>query len=346
MTLKNTVILAAMVLWIFGPVDRVSGDTVELSDIDSGLTSPTGEYRWRDAADQLYSADYRDTYNYTQASVQVVFDAMGSPLHGTLTAVNLKPNFVYQVKLVGTPGSTANESIGLAGRWWQEMWDGTDWTGGQNLNNKGDGSFPNPNDQVYFQRRDLTDPTSPTGHHYRYTGYLAFAFFMTDDEGDAVLEFETGSSFHVFWKTSQREPAADDGPVTSTTFDADESPAYNDTGGDDYPLQSVGIFGEWERLPMGGVNLQPGAYQVQIILTEESFHASSSSYGGNWAGAMSADFHFCITHPSDRDKDGDLDGSDLSAYIFDARGVELEEFCADYGKNECPNNLFQRSQKP
>jgi hypothetical protein len=41
--------------------------TVILEDIDSGTTSPTGQYRWLDVADQPYSASYRDNYNYTQA---------------------------------------------------------------------------------------------------------------------------------------------------------------------------------------------------------------------------------------------------------------------------------------
>ena len=323
-----------MGLWTFVPIDRTWGNDIELLDIDSGLTSPTGDYRWRDVADQLYRAYYRSNYNYTQASVQVAFDAVENPLCGTLTAINLKPNFAYQVKLVGIPGTLANEHIGLAGRWWQEVWNGTAWTDGQNLNNKGDGSFPNPNDQVYFQRRDQMDPTSPTGSQYRYTGYLPFAFFITDNEGNALLEFETGSSFHVFWKTSQREPSPGDGPVTSATFDADESLAYHDTGGDDYPLKSVDVYGEWERLPMGEVPLQPGDYQAQIILTEESFHGSGGSYAGNWAGAMGAIIHFCITSPADKDKDGDVDGSDLSQYILD-RNIGLEAFAASYGRNNC-----------
>ena len=284
-----TWLFMAMGLLILGPPDRAFGVFVELADIDSGLTSPTGDYRWRDVADQLYNSTYRDSYNYPKAFVQVEFDPVGSSLHGTLTALNLKPNFAYQLKLVGTPGSAGNEPIGLAGRWWQEMWDGSNWTNGQNLNNKGDGSSPNPNDLVYFQRRDVTDPASPTGYLYRYTGYLVFDYFITDGAGDAVVEFDTDSSYHVLWKTSQRARTDDDGPVTSTTFDADDSPAYDDTGGDDYPLKTVEVFGEWERLPVGGVYLQPGDYQVQIILTEESFHGSGGSYAGNWAGAMGAD---------------------------------------------------------
>jgi hypothetical protein len=266
--------------------------TLYLEDIDSGLTSPTGNYRWRDVADQPYREDYRISYNYTQANVTVTHELVGTTPQGTLNANNLKPNFAYQLKLVGFPGTPSNERIGLAGRWWQEEWDGSEWTNGQNLNNKGDGSSPNPNDIVYFARRDVPDPTSPTGLHYRYTGYLVLDYFITDDDGNAILEFEIESSYHVLWKTSQRVRTVDDGPLKSRIFDADLSAAYDDTGGDDYPSQTVTIFGEWERLPTGGVYLQPGDYHAQIVLTEESFHGSGGSFAGSWAGAMGAEIQF------------------------------------------------------
>jgi hypothetical protein len=265
--------------------------SVALADIDSGTTSPTGEYRWLNVADQAYSAAYRDSYNYTQATVVVEFDEQAGTFRGTLTAANLKPNFAYQIKLVGTPGTPDNERIGLVGRWWQEEWDGTKWTNGANLNNKGDGSSPNPNDIVYLARRDIEDATSPTGKHYRYTGYLPLDFFVTDDYGSASYEFETGSCLHVFWKTTQRTPTDDDGPVRASTFDPDPSlPAY-DT---DYDAATVSIFGEWERLPMGGVPLKPGDYTCSFILTEESFHGSGGQYAGSWAGAMGAEVTFAI----------------------------------------------------
>jgi len=269
--------------------------TIYLDDIDSGLTSPTGSYRWLDVANQAYSDTYRiDNYNYTQATVEIVYDAIGNTLHGTLNAVNLKPNFAYQLKLAGNPDidADANESIGLAGRWWQEEWNGTKWTGGTNLNNKGDGSSPSPNDNTYFSRRDITDSSSPTGFHYRYTGYLVFDYFITDEDGNATLEFETNSSFHVLFKTTQRARTASDGPAKTTTFDVDPSlsPAY-DT---DYDETTVSIFGEWERLPVGGIFLQPGDYTADIILTEESFHGSGGTFAGSWAAAMGAPIDFSI----------------------------------------------------
>jgi hypothetical protein len=277
-------------------IDRAAAteETVELEKLPPDLTSPNGSYRWRDAADQLYSEDYRAGYDYSQASVRVTYDTPGDTLAGTLSATNLKPNFAYQLKLRGYPGTLANEDVGLTGRWWEETWSGSAWTNGHNLNDKGDGSSPNPNDLVYFARRDTPDPSSPTGLKYRHTGYLLFDYFITDEQGNATLSFDQDSSYHVLWKTAQRSREPADGPLKTATFDADDSAAYPDSGGDDFPQQSVGLFGEWERLPAGGVHLPTGNYMVQVMLTEESFHGSGGDYAGSWAAAMGADMEVTI----------------------------------------------------
>ena len=70
------------------------------------------------------SSSYRNSYNYTQASVTLTYDENNETFHGLLNATNLKPNFAYQVKLSGISGTPSNEQIGLAGRWWQEEWNG------------------------------------------------------------------------------------------------------------------------------------------------------------------------------------------------------------------------------
>ena len=264
---------------------------VEFVPVDPGLTSPSGTYRWLDVADQEYGIGYRNSYNYSQAAVEVSYCTEGNKLQGLLKAKNLKPNFAYQLKLVGTPGTADNERIGLAGRWWQEEWTGTTWANGQNLNDKGDGSSPNQNDQTYLSRRYIQDSSSPTGYHYRYTGYLVFNYFITDSNGTTTLQFETGNSYHVVWKTTQRSNATNDGPIETVTFDpAPSQPAYDI----DYPSNTISIFGEWERLPMGQVNLQPSEYNCQILLTEESFHGSGGTFAGNWAGAVTANIMFRI----------------------------------------------------
>jgi hypothetical protein len=277
--------------------------------VESGLTSTTvsgrfqvGEsatfvplastgYRWMDVANNIYSSDYQTGYSYAQANVHVSYSGVGTSLTVNLVAQNLKPNFAYQAKLVGTPGTADNELIGLVGRWWQEEWDGTAWTNGQNLNVKGDGSSPNPNDNTYQANKAITDASSPTGFHYRYTGYLLFGYFITDNNGDATLYFETGSCYHVLWKTSQRARTADDGPLRTVTFDPTISTAYDV----DYASSTVSIFGEWERLPMGAVNLAAGIYNCQLILTEESFHGTEP-LESSWATAMNGNISFTITN--------------------------------------------------
>jgi len=256
------------------------------------LPSVGGNYRWRDVADNLYSATFRGTYSYSGAHVYASFYTIDTVLHGVLGAVDLKPNFAYQLKLTGIPDTASNERIGLVGRWWQEEWSGSAWVNGQNLNSQGDGSSPNPNDDTYFARRDIADPTSPTGRKYCYTGYLVFDCFITDSNGKASLVFKADSSYHVLWKTTQRARSSEDGPLKVVTFDPNPSePAYDV----DYLESSVSVFGEWERLPVGGVFLRDGVYDCKILLTEESFHGSGGEYSGSWAAALERDVSFTIT---------------------------------------------------
>jgi hypothetical protein len=105
------------------------------------------------------------------------------------------------------------------------------------------------------------------------------------------VPFETGNSYHVLWKTTQRTQTTDDGPTKTATFDPDTSqPAYSTN----YPSNTISIFGEWERLPKDQVNLATGSYNCQIVLTEESCHGSGGALAGNWAGTMTASINFQI----------------------------------------------------
>lgn len=273
------------------PHPQAQMTTVQLRDVDSGLTSPAGNYRWLNVADQAYSPWYQTNYNYTKAAVAVTIDTSSQPVRGVLVATNLKPDFAYQLKLAGTPGTAANERLALAGRYWQEEWNGTQWANGSNLNDKGTGYFPSPNDLTYLARREVVAPTSPTGRRYRYTGYLVLDYFVTDSEGNATQEFLIDSCYHVLWKTSQNGRGAQDGPLKTVVFDPSPArPAY----GVDYPQATVSIFGEWERLPVGGLQLRPGDYSCQVILTEESFHGSGGTLAGGWAAAMGGDATFRV----------------------------------------------------
>ncbi len=257
----------------------------------------SGSFRWMDVAGNLYATAYRATYNYTQATVVVAYRTRGEMLTGTVTASNLKPNFAYQLKLTGLPETNpqANENLGFSGRWWKEDWSGSAWVNGWNLNNKGTGYSPTPNDITYLSMRDVGAPTSPTGRKYRFTAYRVLDHFVTDSAGNATLSFVADCSYHVLFKTSQRTPVTGDGPVKTRVFDpAPGTPAY-DT---DYPATTVGVYGEWERLPAHGIFLAAGSYALEFLLTEESFH--DSGLGGWWAHACHGAAQFTMATDAPR----------------------------------------------
>jgi len=233
------------------------------------VPSPASNYRWRDVATYVYSPAYQATYLYDSAGVTVDFDrCRDSVFAGHLTATDLKPNFAYQIKLVGKPegiwGSagddTTNERIGYAGRWWRVT--------------------PNPgnsNDADYEAHRDDPD--------YIYEGYLVFDFFTTDRFGAAELDFASTSSYHVLWWEDQRTRGSCDSPVewsTVTGFASD--PAYDEDVG---PTE-VGVYAEIERLCYGETTLPGGHYNCRFALTEESFHQSGPGEGG-WATVLVCD---------------------------------------------------------
>jgi hypothetical protein len=226
---------------------------------------PGSPYRWMDVNDYLYAVGYREGYDYSLASVRVSYKAMGETFMGSLTASNLKPNFAYQLKLEGIPGDPSNELIGYTGRWWYTTESG---------------AYGNAVDSFYEDHKDDSS--------YTFTGYLLFEYFVTDENGDAVLEFEQDSSYHVLWKTSQRTQQIEDGPVKYHTFDPDPASLAYST---DYGPATVGVYGEVERPPVGGKYLPEGKYHCKVFLTEESFH-SSQPYGGCWGGAMEGEVSF------------------------------------------------------
>ncbi len=257
-------------------------------------------YRWMDVANQNYSTAYQNSYSYDDARVLVTYNTVGRQLTGMLVAVGLKPNFAYQLKLQAEPTHTlgdtnygTSELLGLSGRWWQQKWQGNSWNVGWNLNNKGNGSSPNPNDDTYYERRDITDDLggSPTGLRYKYTAYRVFEYFIADDNGNAALSYVVNNSYHVLWKTSQQSPFSGDGPVVTYNFNVD--PLVHLQYDTDYPAQTAGIFAEWERLPRDGIGLPAGDYSCDILLTEESFHGNGG-LEGSWADAMKASVQFTI----------------------------------------------------
>ncbi|MFW6163547.1 MAG: hypothetical protein ACODAJ_12320 [Planctomycetota bacterium] len=214
----------------------------------------------------------------------------GPTFEGTLTAARLKPTFAYQLKLNGRPAllfgdegdDQANERLGYAGRWWARQ------------TRLDDGAVVRQwrsSDEEYqgWKARGFQDAE----HRVVFEGYLLFDYLVTDADGAARLDIALDSSFHVLFRTDQREPRPHDSPPTAHTVVARADSPWYDA---DLPPQTVELYAEWEptRALPGQCRLPPGDYRCQLFLTEESFHERSLD-AGSWATVLAApDLAFTI----------------------------------------------------
>ena len=261
------------------------------------LTSSQGTFRWLDVADQKYGEKFRESYSYSQAQVFLSYNTTGPLLRVKLLGHLLKPNFAYQLKLVGKPEHSSNELLGQIGRHWQETWDGKQWDDGHNLNDKGSGFASTPNDETYHNLREIVDPTSPTGRKHRFTHYLLFDYFVTDVNGSVSLQTSVCSSFHVLFKLEQRTPDQNESIRVYAVHRPDSDSSFFYAYPENFffsPLQ-VSLFAEWERLPLEEQKLRLGKYDVKLLLTEESFHGDVDHLAGQWPAVMGVDTEFTIT---------------------------------------------------
>ena len=91
----------------------------------------------------------------------------------------------------------------------------------------------------------------------------------------------------------------------------------------------------------GGTPMSASSFQTKATLGQPSplsdsadppFSYSYDLYPGFWYTVA----NIGLTCPSDFNGDKDVDGSDLAEYIFDSGGLGLEEFVANFGKENCP----------
>ena len=237
---------------------------------DAVTTWPENSFRWLDLRDHPYSEEFRNSFSYESSKVNLRSMRSGPTFAGLIEAKGLKPNFAYQVKLVGVHddvgdpvSARTNETIGRCGRWWRIKPDPG-----------------NSNDADYDAHKGDPD--------YAFQGYLLFDFFVTDANGSAEHRFELDSSLHVLWKTHERPPALADANPRSFTIRAYDT-YYKELILPQEVSIEVSIYGEWEpgRAPVGKLKLPPGEYCASLLLTEESFH--SSGPGGMWASALITD---------------------------------------------------------
>lgn len=248
--------------------------------------------RWRDIATNPYDSDKVASYVqgdgyvtlYDDAQATLTYEATAPTLIGQLVASGLKPNCAYQIKLNGKPtynwgpagDDLANEELGYAGRWWVNKVapDGS-VVGGWN------------SDDAEYESSKAVGFTDGV-YDYVFEGYLLFDYVVTDKNGNASKALALDSSFHVLWKTSQRQPQAEDSAATDYSVVANGK--TSDWYSRRYRTQTIGIYAEWEPgrdLP-GECLLPLGLYNVRMFLTEESFHEDRPD-SGSWATVLTCD---------------------------------------------------------
>ncbi len=279
-----------------------------------------GSFRFRDAAATLYADAYREGFDYAAASVQATYLPGGLTFAGHLSARGLKPNFAYQLKLVGRPEAedssgddASNERLGLQGRWWRQSPDPANSTDADYLAHAGESG-------------------------YVYQGYLLFDWFVTDATGAAEVDFRASNSLHVLWRTSQRTPQIYDTATRGYEFAYSlDQPAYQAAGG-----TQLALYGEWEpgRVAPGQLALTPGLYRCQLALTEESFHETALSQGGGWALALQGEVEFTI---GSRDATGYVEGLYAELLGRLPENAETEAWRAGLADGTRPADLVGRA---
>jgi hypothetical protein len=244
------------------------------------------------------------SFDYADAHVELTYDTNPSVRHfvGQIKATGLKPNFWYQMKLVGKPqrgvagwgafgDDTANENIGYAARWWCTT----------------DGTTTNFDDNYYWN--NYGSPVLADSRRQDTYGYLYMAGFLTDEYGNAKTEtvdgvptsvpvaFNGNKSYHVTWKQGQNG-------IFDVFIDAYR---LSSTSGYGYGFKfaSTSPVELWYELERGyssrgnqprtptDVRLRSGSYNCRFVLTEETFHnnpdLSASYHGGRWQVVMATE---------------------------------------------------------
>jgi len=210
-----------------------------------------------------------DNYDYSTANVSFVYDTPAlSKLSGTITATGLKPDMTYQTKFIGKPicddasgSDSASEYIGYKGRWTV-------------LGIPCSGAGCNRTDAQYEANKAL-----PDGHVDKecIAGYLVWDYFTADNSGAVTKIIETANSYHVLWCSGGTCGQSNNSQLSIQ---------------DPYPTCAPSdVNGEIERFTCNGLVLDNGNYDLDMVLTEESFHQATY---GVWTTVMGTDINFEI----------------------------------------------------
>ena len=252
---------------------------------------PLAQPRFQDIANRTFNAwidpilrRSNGKFQYTSRQVVLFYQKhpSGSQFVGRISARGLKPNFCYQMKLLGKPvdgqrgwkiygDDTANERLGRAGRWWDD---------------ESDASTTNVTDW-HYQNTYLDQPRANRRTIY---GYLYLGAFVTDTKGNYRGPVKGNNSYHVTWQSWQLR---DGQAVDQNRFQEAGSWKLAAKGGYGYgPSQlPVKLVYEYETGRPQPVRLPPGNYNCRFLLTEESFHNSlaSTPEGGTWQSVLASE---------------------------------------------------------
>jgi len=232
-----------------------------------------------------YSGIYTDPQRVTQARLTYDTAPDGSYFVGHIEATGLKPNFAYQMKLVGKqengPGGwgssgddLSNKRIGLIGRW---------FCGSHGAST----NFQDPHYVNYYENQ-------PDNLKHDMYGYLFMGDFVTDKYGNASMSFIGQNNYHITrasWEYPGGVPAelVEDphSPFTIQGGLIQSNPTVYYGYGSTAPSTTVSLYYEYEDQKSGQavprprqVVLPTGTYRCRFVLTEESFHESGN--GGFW----------------------------------------------------------------
>ncbi|MBI2299165.1 MAG: PKD domain-containing protein [Armatimonadetes bacterium] len=247
---------------------------------------PSSLPRFYDIADQLFKK------TLPPGTIQFRYDpSPGNPwLVGEIKGWNLKPNFCYQLKLAGKPGTSTgglwgaeadmatNGAILTNGRWWNYQTE--------------DAAFNTTNAAVVMRSRSYKDGW--------VAGYVYFGYVLTDEKGSikcyggktepAVADasgwvpISANRCYHITAKTGQSgfTPPADTAPIAYDLTQSDYGYA-NPTSG----TTTISLWYEKEPDNPLDFSLPAGNHDVVLVVTEESFHnnlggLTNTEDGGYW----------------------------------------------------------------
>lgn len=281
-------------------ITGISASAQTIPAINSPKTVSLGPCKdpWASARDRYWDIDgnqFNDfvdkigtvnAFKYSNVTVTLTYDKAPSVPYfvGKIQASGLKPNFCYQLKLVGKPqrgtrgwgdngNDWSNEAIGFAGRWFCDS------------QHAAQTNFDDAHYNAYYK---LATP----GTEHNIYGYQFMGSFVTDSSGNANYNFTGQNSYHVDWKESQLSSLA---RASGAYVLNSQSPFTVQSNGSKYGYGSnlskrtLKLWYEYETgRARNNVVLPAGRYNMRLLITEESFH-DTSFYGGYWKTVLATE---------------------------------------------------------